>query len=90
MYRMGLQKQRGGVRFKRRDAKGMIDQGPVEKKANRTTQPMLDEARLRQQAIGQKLRQMFDEVVNEPVPTDFLDILRRADEREDESPSGDE
>ena len=28
-----------------------------------------------------KLRQMFDEVVNEPVPDEFLDILRRADER---------
>ncbi len=41
----------------------------------------LDEARLRQQAIGVKLRQMFDEVVSEPVPDDFLDILRRADER---------
>lgn len=41
----------------------------------------LDEARLRQQAIGVKLRQMFDEVVSEPVPDDFLAILRRADER---------
>jgi len=41
----------------------------------------LDEARLRQQAIGVKLRQMFDDVVSEPVPDDFLDILRRADER---------
>lgn len=40
----------------------------------------LDEARLRQQAIGVKLRQMFDAVVNEPVPEEFLDILRRADE----------
>ena len=40
----------------------------------------LDEARLRQQAIGVKLRQMFDEVVNEPVPDEFLDILRRADQ----------
>ena len=39
----------------------------------------LDEARLRQQAIGAKLRQMFDDVVNEPVPDEFLDILRRAD-----------
>ena len=67
--------------MKRRDAKNMIDQGPVEKKAIRTTPPVLDEARLRQQAIGQKLRQMFDEVVSEPVPEDFLDILRRADER---------
>ena len=42
----------------------------------------LDEARLRQQAIGVKLRQMFDQVVNEPVPDEFLDILRRADERD--------
>ncbi len=41
----------------------------------------LDEARLRQQAIGVKLRQLFDEVVNEPVPTDFLEILRRGDEK---------
>jgi len=41
----------------------------------------LDEARLRQQAIGVKLRQMFDDVVSEPVPDDFLSILRQADER---------
>ena len=39
----------------------------------------LDETRLRQQAIGAKLRQMFDDVVNEPVPDEFLEILRRAD-----------
>lgn len=37
------------------------------------------EARLRQAVIGAKLRQMFDDVVNEPVPDDFLEILRRAD-----------
>jgi hypothetical protein len=42
--------------------------------------PELDEARLRQQAIGARLRQLFDDVVNEPVPEDFLDILRAADE----------
>lgn len=41
--------------------------------------PALDEARLRQQAIGVKLRQMFDEVVSEPVPDEFLEILRRGD-----------
>lgn len=41
----------------------------------------LGEARLRQQAIGVKLRQMFDQVVNEPVPDEFLDILRKADEQ---------
>jgi len=47
--------------------------------------PALDEARLRQQAIGAKLRQMFDDVVNEPVPDEFLDILRRADARAPEN-----
>ena len=41
----------------------------------------LEEVRLRQQAIGVKLRHMFDQVVTEPVPDEFLDILRRADER---------
>jgi hypothetical protein len=56
----------------------MIDQQPM--KRSRPKSPNLDEARLRQQAIGVKLRQMFDEVVNEPVPEDFLNILRRADE----------
>jgi hypothetical protein len=61
----------------------MIVNRPVDK-PNRTTPPALDEARLRQQAIGQKLRQMFDAVVNEPVPEDFLDILRRADESDAE------
>jgi hypothetical protein len=42
--------------------------------------PELDEARLRQQAIGARLRQLFDDVVNEPIPEDFLDILRAADD----------
>lgn len=40
----------------------------------------LDEARLRQQAIGAQLRQMFEDVVNEPVPPEFMDILRQADD----------
>ena len=46
-----------------------------------TDETDLEEARLRQQAIGVKLRHMFDQVVNEPVPDEFLDILRRADDR---------
>jgi hypothetical protein len=56
----------------------MIERSP---RPTRRRPPSLDEARLRQQAIGVKLRQMFDEVVNEPVPDEFLSILRRADER---------
>lgn len=48
----------------------------------------LEEARLRQQAIGVKLRHIFDEVVNEPVPDEFLDILRRADSRSTDKGDG--
>ena len=40
------------------------------------------EARIDKVAIGERLRELFDEVVNEPVPDDFLDLLRRADERQ--------
>jgi hypothetical protein len=45
----------------------------------------IDEARLRQQAIGVRLRQMFDEVVNEAVPDEFLEILRRGDSKAENS-----
>ena len=42
----------------------------------------LGEARIDKVAIGERLRELFDEVVNEPVPDDFLDLLRQADERQ--------
>lgn len=61
-------------------AEVMIEQRSMDQR--RKGDPSLDEARLRQQAIGVKLRQMFDQVVNEPVPDEFLDILKRADRRE--------
>ena len=60
----------------------MIEQRPSEER--RKSSAALDEARLRQQAIGVRLRQMFDEVVNEEVPDEFLDILRRADSRSEQ------
>lgn len=41
--------------------------------------PDLDESRLRQQALGARLRQMFDDVMREPVPEEFLSILRSAE-----------
>lgn len=63
----------------------MTENSNPSRKAAPTGGPALEEARLRQQAIGVKLRHMFDEVVNEPVPDEFLDILRRADKR---SPDG--
>ena len=64
-----------------RSAEGMIEQQqqPQKPPGPENRSAALDEARLRQQAIGVRLRQMFDEVVNEPVPDEFLDILRRAD-----------
>ena len=32
--------------------------------------------RARQRAIGRELRRMYDDVAQEPVPEDFLDLLR--------------
>ncbi len=40
----------------------------------------LGETRINQEAIGARLRQLFDDVVNEAVPDEFLDLLRDADE----------
>ncbi len=45
-------------------------------------------ARRRQDAIGRRLRQMYDEVVNEDVPDDFLSFLEQADSQK-KSPDGD-
>ena len=64
-------------------ADDMINPGPNDPRRRGGSDP-LDEARLRQRAIGVKLRQMFDEVVNEPVPDEFLSILRRADSEKGE------
>jgi len=36
--------------------------------------------RARQRAIGRELRRMYDGVVNEPVPDDLMDLLRRMDD----------
>jgi hypothetical protein len=72
---------RGGDDAAKAPAGKMIDQRQPDSRTEprRKSDPSLDEARLRQQAIGVKLRQMFDQVVNEPVPDEFLAILKRAD-----------
>ncbi len=36
--------------------------------------------RARQRAIGRELRRLYDGVVSEPVPDEFLDLLRKIDE----------
>jgi hypothetical protein len=40
--------------------------------------------RVRQRAIGRELRRIFDNVVKEPVPDDFLTILQKMDTPEDD------
>lgn len=47
-------------------------------------------ARRRQDPIGRRLRQMYDEVVNENVPDDFLSFLEQADERQSEGTAQEE
>ena len=74
-FRVRIVEIGGRGRVSHRD---MIEQHSMRRP--RKNSPSLDEARLRQQAIGVRLRQMFDEVVNEPVPDEFLQILRRHDE----------
>jgi len=36
-------------------------------------------ARARQRAIGRELRRMYDEIVQEPIPDDFMDLLKKID-----------
>ena len=36
--------------------------------------------RARQRAIGRELRRLFDDVVREPLPDEFLDLLTQIDE----------
>lgn len=75
--------QSRGRRPRERQADDMIEQRSSSER--RPSSAALDEARLRQQAIGVRLRQMFDEVVNEQVPDEFIEILRRADKRTSEN-----
>jgi urease accessory protein UreF len=53
----------------------------TQEKAGSANRKGATEARSRQRAIGKELRRMFDEVVQEPVPNEFLDLLKRIDER---------
>jgi len=39
--------------------------------------------RARQRAIGRELRRMYDDIAQEPVPDEFLDLLKRIDEESD-------
>ena len=53
-------------------------------KEEKTDRDNARSVRARQRAIGRELRRMFDTVAKEPVPDDFLDLLRRIDESDGE------
>ncbi len=36
--------------------------------------------RARQRAIGRELRRVYDDIAKEPVPADFLDLLKKIDD----------
>ena len=40
-------------------------------------------ARARQRVIGRELRRMYDEIVQEPVPDDFIALLKQIDDNRD-------
>lgn len=42
------------------------------------------ELQSRQRAIGLELRRMFDEIVEEPIPPDFLNLLDEIDRKRDQ------
>jgi len=48
------------------------------------------EARRRQRVLGRRLRQLFDDVTQEPVPDELMDLLDQIDEKSNQSePSND-
>jgi len=53
----------------------------VSKEKNPNTKKIRS-ARARQQATVHELRRLFDSVVQEPVPNDFLDLLRKIEASE--------
>ena len=42
------------------------------------------ELQARQRAIGQELRRMFDDVAREPVPQEFVDLLKRIERKRED------
>lgn len=52
-------------------------------KEQRTDREKSRNIRARQRAIGRELRRLYDTVAKEPVPDEFLDLLRKIDETEE-------
>ena len=58
-----------------RDRNVSKDQNPNREKARAI--------RARQRVIGRELRRIYDGVAQEPVPSEFLDLLRKMDAKDD-------
>jgi hypothetical protein len=54
--------------------------GELLARSSQTDREKVTAVRARQRAIGRELRRMYDDVVQEPVPDDFLDLLHKIDE----------
>jgi hypothetical protein len=54
--------------------------GTVHVKKEEPDREKMIAARARQRAIGRELRRLYEDVVQEPVPDDFLDLLKKIDE----------
>ncbi len=54
--------------------------GVFDVKKEQTERDKVIGARARQRAIGRELRRMYDDVVQEPVPDEFLDLLKKIDD----------
>jgi hypothetical protein len=54
--------------------------GNLDVKKEQTERDKIIGARARQRAIGRELRRMYDDVVQEPIPDDFLELLKKIDE----------
>lgn len=52
----------------------------LELKKEQSERDKIIAARARQRAIGRELRRMYDDVVQEPIPQDFLELLKKIDE----------
>lgn len=56
---------------------------PLDRATNSAVQwNTADEPQARQRAIGKELRRMFEDIVNEPVPAEMFDLLRRIEKQE--------
>lgn len=61
----------------------------VKRKKARASRPTPADAADRRKAIGDGLRRLFDDVLSEPVPDNFLSLLQQADDRPDDAQSED-